>query len=123
MAKVKEKMKEIWTWVWECLKHSFIPLIMYITMSSVLFMFTLNEQEWELGLTTARFWWCFGIIFAVVAYNGFTSFLEGGSGYDMLVAGNLRRNSEGMKMSSHKEQKEYRAWKGFAAFCAAPATP
>jgi hypothetical protein len=39
----------------------------------------------------------------------------GGTHYEMLVSGNLKRTSElGYRDSKHKEEKEYRAWKGFA---------
>ena len=117
MSKFKKQAKTVWTWTWECIKRSFISLIMYITLSLVLFMFTNEGQDWSDGMTTGRLWWCIGLIVAAVAYNGFTAFVEGGNGYDMLVAGNMKRmTSEAgvLKMSSHKVQKEYRAWKGFA---------
>ncbi|MBQ8427918.1 MAG: hypothetical protein IJX18_01540 [Clostridia bacterium] len=117
MSNFKKRLKTVWTWIWECLKRSFISFIMYITLSFVLFMFTNQDQTWADGMTTSRLWWCIGVVVAAVAYNAFTAFVEGGNGYDMLVAGNMKRmtSKEGMlKMSSHKVHKEYRAWKGFA---------
>ena len=117
MAEVKKKLKVFWTWAWECIKRSFISVIMYIAVSVVLFMVTFQDQKLEDGMTIGRFWWCFGLILAALAYNGFTVWVEGGSGYEMLVAGNMKRISSPtgeLKMTSHKEHKEYRIWKGFA---------
>ncbi len=116
MAKFKKFLGTVWKWTWECIKRSIIPLITYITVSILIFMLTNEGQEWKDGLTTGRAWLCFGLAFAAVAYNGVTAFTAGGNGYEALVTGNIKRTVEGeeLKMSSHKEQKEYRVWKGFA---------
>lgn len=115
MATFKEKCKNVWLWVWSCIKHSLIPLIMYMTLGAVLFFIT-YESGWESGLTTGRLWLCIGLSLVAIAYNGVIAFVEGGAGYDMLITGNLKRGAmtgQELNMSSHKVQKEYRVWKGF----------
>ena len=116
MAKSKSAFGKIWQWVWECFKRSLLPLVMYITSSFVLVVFTFDQQKATDGLTTTRFWLCFGFGLFAVVYGAIMAFVEGGNGYDMLVAGNMKRRveGEGLKMSKHKEEKEYRDWKGFA---------
>ena len=116
MAKSKSAFGKIWQWVWECFKRSLLPLVMYITSSFVLVVFTFDQQKATDGLTTTRFWLCFGFGLFAVVYGAIMAFVEGGNGYDMLVAGNMKRRVEGggLKMSKHKEEKEYRDWKGFA---------
>ena len=116
MAKFKELCGTIWKWVWECFKRSLLPLIMYISASVVICMFTLDQVEIKAGLTTARFWTIFGIALFAVVYGALMAFVEGGAGYDMLVAGNMKRmlSEKELKMTSHKVQREYRTWKGFA---------
>ena len=116
MSTIKQNLKTGWTWTWECLKRSIISLIMYMTLSLVLFMFTNQDQAWTEGLTSSRLWLCVALGLGAVIYHGVASYVEGGNGYDMLVAGNMKRMASegGIRMSSHKEQKEYRAWKGFA---------
>lgn len=115
MSNFKKAWKNVWAWIWACVKHSLIPLIMYATVGTILFFVTF-EAGWTAGLTTGRFWLCFGLGLAAVAYNGVIAFVEGGSGYEMLVTGNIKRGAitgQELKMSTHKVQKEYRVWKGF----------
>ena len=58
------------------------------------------------------------LILGAAAYNALMAWANGGSQYEMLVSGNVKRMSAaefegGYKMSNHKEAKEYRVWKGF----------
>jgi hypothetical protein len=62
--------------------------------------------------------WTVVCIVGGAAYNALMAWASGGSQYEMLVSGNVKRMSEaqfegGYKMSTHKEVKEYRVWKGF----------
>ena len=118
MSKFKSKAKEIGKWLLDIFKHSIMPLIMYITCSVVLFMFAFNEDTtWKTGFTTVRIWLCIGSALIPMIYQGVLAFLSGANGYEMLVAGNVKRTAyEGgeLNMSSHKEHQEYRTWKGFA---------
>ena len=119
MAKFKDGCKRVWKWIWECIKHSIMPLVMYITCSIAMAMFAFSVQgsevHWAYG-TPARYLICVGVGLVPLVYQGLLAFFLGANGYDMLVAGNMKRMTyEGeVRMSSHKEEKEYRVWKGFA---------
>ena len=75
-----------------------------------------NEKlEWN----NTNIAWTVVCILGGAAYNALMAWAHGGSHYEMLVSGNVKRMSAeqfegGYKMSSHKEAKEYRIWKGFA---------
>ena len=115
---MKSKAKEIGKWVLDVLKHSILPLIMYIGCSVALFMFAFNgDTAWTTGFTTARIWLCVAFIAVPLIYQGVLAFLSGANGYEMLVTGNVKRtmyDGGEMSMSAHKEHQEYRVWKGFA---------
>ena len=69
--------------------------------------------------TSTDITWTVVCILGGAAYNALAAWANGGSHYEMLVSGNVKRMSSeafegGYKMSNHKEAKEYRAWKGFA---------
>jgi hypothetical protein len=58
-------------------------------------------------------------VIAAAAYNGLLAYAQGGNAYEMLVSGNIKRRTadeygDGYHISKHKEEKEYRIWKGFA---------
>jgi cytochrome bd-type quinol oxidase subunit 2 len=62
--------------------------------------------------------WTIGLAVAAAAYNALIMWANGGSHYEMLVSGNIKRTSadaygNSYKMSSHNIAKEYRDWKGF----------
>ena len=117
MAKLKKTMKKIGRQIWELFKSALPAMLMYFCAGSVLMMLTMQDAEavqWD-GTKLAWSLVC-GIV--AVAYNGFLGYAQGGTGYEMLVSGNLKRTSanefgDGYKMSTHKEAREYRTWKGF----------
>ncbi len=117
MSEFKENWKLFWKNVWECVKASLLALIMYFAASSFLFMMTMQDEK-VVGFTGGRIAWVVGCALVALAYHGFLMYANGGTGYEMLVSGNMKRMSAGgtgVKISSHKEEKEYRAWRGFAS--------
>ena len=122
----KKKMKAFWKTVWECCKRSFASTFMYFCAGTILLMLTMDEDT--VGMDGKRWAWTIVCIVASIAYNAFVTYVTGGDQYEMLVSGNMKRVSAasldgGYKISSHKAEKEYRPWKGFAigAFLAIPA--
>ena len=80
-------------------------------------MLTMKENQLYWDGTKLAWTLVCGIVAA--GYNGLLSYAQGGSGYEMLVSGNMKRRSEteeshGYVISKHKYVKEYRVWKGFA---------
>lgn len=113
---IKETLKKIGRYVWEFIKGSLPAGFMYCCAGTVLMMLTLNSET--LHWTSKDVTWTVVCILGGAAYNALISWAHGGSQYEMLVSGNIKRMSEGQleggyKMSSHKEVKEYRVWKGF----------
>ena len=124
MGQVKKTMKKIGRHIWEAFKGSIPSALMYFCAGSILMMLTMKGEEayaWD----NKKLAWSIVCGLAAVAYNLFVSYAQGGNAYEMLVSGNMKRVSaeqygEGFKISTHKEAKEYRVWKGFAigGFCA-----
>lgn len=124
MGNGKKTMRKAGRYTWEMFKAAVPSLIMYFCASMILMMLTLKGEtvEWN----TKKLMW--SIVCCVVAffYHAIVSWGFGGSQYEMLVSGNIKRltaekyGDGGYKMSFHKEAKEYRVWKGFAigGFCA-----
>ena len=117
MDNFKEIWIKFWKNVWQTFKSSLIVLLMYVGAGSLVFMNTFKGTLTD-GLTGTRAAWVFGGIAVALAYQAFMMFATGGQGYEMLVSGNLKRRSAqamdgSMKISSHKEEKEFRYWKGF----------
>ena len=113
---IKETFKKIGRCAWEFIKGSFPAGIMYCCAGTILMMLTLNSET--LHWTSKDVTWTVVCILGAAVYNALIAWANGGSQYEMLVSGNIKRMSEGQldggyKMSSHKEVKEYRAWKGF----------
>ena len=118
MTKFKKTMKKIGRQIWELVKAAFPATLMYCCAGTVLMMLTMKDTE-ALQWDGTKLTWTLVCGIAAMAYNGFLGFAQGGSGYEMLVSGNIKRTAvdefgEGFKMSSLKEAKEYRDWKGFA---------
>ncbi len=116
MAKFKDKLKRIGRYIWELFKGSILPSIMYFCASAILVMITMKKEVLWGGKQIA---WTICCIVGAAAYQGLASFANGGSQYEMLVSGNVKRSTydaygNEYKMSMHKEVKEYRGWKGFA---------
>lgn len=117
MEDFKQMMADLWKNIWMTFKSSLIASFMYSTAGIMMVMLSLNTEnpEWTSGSVTL---FVVAIVLAA-AYNGFLMFAMGGKGYEMLVSGNMKRRSAEMlgsayKISSHKEEEEYRDWKGFA---------
>ena len=115
MAQFKKKMKKIGRYVWELFKSSLPSLLMYCCAGAVLMMLTMKGEK--IVWTSSKIAWAVVCIAAAATYNALLAWMNGGSQYEMLVSGNIKRsrvdNGSGFKMSAHKEMKEYRAWKGF----------
>lgn len=122
MANVKKKLKKFGRYVWEIFKASLPSVFMYLCAGLVMFMLLLKAQEdsteikvvWK---TSTQIWTLVCVVVAV-AYNALICWAHGGTHYEQLVSGNVKRSTEdaygnAYKISSHKEAKEYRVWKGF----------
>ena len=127
MGKVKNKLKYIGRYVWEMFKASLPGTFMYLCAGGIMLLLILfkAENEQEVAWTTANKVWSIVCFVAALAYNAIICFAHGGSHYEMLVSGNIKRATTDIygneyKISSHKESKEYRVWKGFI-FGAIPA--
>ena len=122
MSKAKETWKKFWRNVWEIIKESFVLVTFFGILSAIAFIGTINE-EWcgkiAEGFNGARIAFLVVVAVMLLAYAGAMAYAFGGKGYEMLVSGNMKRMSaeqlgSQMKISSHKEEMEYREWKGFA---------
>ncbi len=115
---MKKKLKKIGRQIWELFKGSLLMTVMYACAGSILMMLVTRGDEkivWDGG----KIAWTVVCIIGAAAYQALASWANGGSHYEMLVSGNVRRSTvdaygNAYKMSSHKEAKEYRPWKGFA---------
>ena len=117
MSTFKKKMRKTGRQIWELFKGSVHALLMYCCAGSVIMMITMKEDGFKLD--NSKLIWTIVCIAVAIAYNALVSYAQGGQGYEMLVSGNMKRHSadaygEAYKISSHKEAKEYRVWKGFA---------
>lgn len=117
MNTFKKVWKKFWVYVWELFKQSIPTLIMFCCASSVLMLLTMKEGEIKWDNTALTWTIVCGV--AASAYAALIMWGYGGNQYEMLVSGNMKRISAmeyggEYKISSHKEVKEYRAWKGFA---------
>ncbi len=116
MAKVKVALKSAGRQVWEAFKSSFPAGLMYLCAGTVFWMLTMDEEN--LGWNNKALIWLIVCVGVAAVYNAFISYAQGGQGYEMLVSGNLKRSSaekygNGYKISTHKEYKEFRYWRGF----------
>ena len=116
MAKVKQALKSAGRQVWEAFKSSFPAGVMYLCAGMVFWMITMDEEN--VGWDNNALIWLIVCVGVAAVYNGFISYAQGGQGYEMLVSGNLKRSSaekygSGYKISTHKEYKEFRYWRGF----------
>ena len=118
MANFKRKFKFYAGYVWQLIKDALPSGIMYICAGSILMMAALKVSEGSITFKSSAVVWMVISITAAVAYNALMMWANGGQQYEMLVTGNVRRQSEqmygeGYKISKYKEAKEYRIWKGF----------
>ena len=113
---IKKSLKKLGRYVWELFKTSLPIGFMYCCAGTILMMLTMKGET--LTWTGTEVAWAVVCIIGGAAYNALMAWASGGSQYEMLVSGNVKRMSEaqfegGYKMSTHKEVKEYRVWKGF----------
>lgn len=113
---IKKSMKKFGVYVWEMVKLSLPSTFMYACAGAILLMLTVKGDP--LVWTSKEVAWAVVCIVGGAAYNALMAWANGGSQYEMLVSGNVKRISAaqfegGYKMSTHKEVKEYRVWKGF----------
>lgn len=117
MANVKKALKKFGRYAWELFKDALPSLFMYLCASMILLMLTLKGEKIEWNSTKLA--WTVVCGLGGLAYTALMMWAVGGQHYEMLVSGNIKRSTAetyGMayKISSHKEAKEYRDWKGFA---------
>lgn len=117
MSTVKKKMKKLGRQLWELFKGSVPAMLMYFCAGTVIMMLTMKDEGFVWDNT--KLTWTIVCIAVAMAYNALVTYAQGGNAYEMLVSGNMKRHSadaygQAYKISSHKEAKEYRVWKGFA---------
>lgn len=117
MKSLKNLLLSIGKHLWDFFKGALPSLLIYACAGSILMMLTSKDEKmiWD---TTSILWTCVCIL-AAAAYNGLLAYAQGGNAYEMLVSGNIKRRTadeygDGYHISKHKEEKEYRIWKGFA---------
>ena len=117
MKSFKRILKSIGKHLWDFFKGALPSLLIYACAGSILMMLTWKEEKmvWD---STSILWTCVCIV-AAAAYNGLLAYAQGGNSYEMVVSGNIKRRTadeygDGYHISKHKEEKEYRVWKGFA---------
>lgn len=114
---MKKKLQKIGRQIWELFKGSLLMTVMYACAGSILMMLATRGSK-EIIWDGGKIAWTVVCIVGAAAYQALASWANGGSQYEMLVSGNVRRSTvdaygNAYKMSSHKEAKEYRPWKGF----------
>ncbi len=121
-----KKMKRFIRYGWEMFKSSMLPSIMYCCGGWLLMVIALRGEpiEW----TSTKRLWSIILIAVGVAYHMFAAWACGGSQYEMLASGNVKRTSYAATgneyhIAGHKEAKEYRVWKGFVIGALTSALP
>lgn len=116
MAKNNEKVKSFFKYTWTLVKTGIPSAFMYFCASMVLMMICMKGEAitWD----SKKLTWTAVMAVAAGAYNAIIMWANGGSHYEMLVSGNIKRTAadaygNAYKMSSHQIAKEYRDWKGF----------
>lgn len=118
---MKKILKKIGRHAWELFKACIPAALMYFCAGTVLWMLTMKgDSATDYTWDNTKLIWTIVCIVVAGAYNGLIGFAQGGTAYEMLVSGNMKRMSAadfegGYKISSHKEAKEYRPWKGFVS--------
>lgn len=128
MSGFKKKMKVFWRTVRECFVHSLVPAFMYLAMSGLLLVILQRHAD-DNGNVSRSTIFSASIICGLigVAYNALMAWGCGGTHFEHLVSGNMKRRSaeelgSDLTITGYKSEKEYRPWKGFAmgAFTALP---
>ena len=110
----KKKLKFVGAYIWSLFKGSILTSIMYFCASSILMMIVIKGEK--VDWTNTDLVWTIVCILGGVAYNALAAWATGGTQYEMLVSGNVKRSTydaygNEYKMSNHKIAKEYRVWK------------
>ena len=126
MATFKKKLKFVCGYTWALFKASVLPSIMYFCASAILMMLVIKGEK--IDWTSTDITWTVVCILGGAAYNALAAWANGGSHYEMLVSGNVKRSTydaygNAYKISSHKIAKEYRVWKGFVVGAFTAITP
>lgn len=126
MATFKKKLKFVCGYTWSLFKSSVLPSIMYFCASAILMMLVIKGEK--IDWTSTDITWTVVCILGGAAYNALAAWANGGSHYEMLVSGNVKRSTydaygNAYKISSHKIAKEYRVWKGFVVGAFTAITP
>ncbi len=113
---MKKRLKMIGRQIWELFKSSILPSIMYCCAGALMMMITIRGEK--ITWSNSKMIWSVVCLIGAVAYHAVAAWGSGGTAYEMLVSGNVKRSafdSQGneYRMSSHKLAKEYRPWKGF----------
>ncbi len=123
MAKKEGKVRKILKYIWTLVKTALPATFMYFCASMVLMMVCMksdgNEETASITWNSTKLLWTVGLAIAAAAYDALIMWANGGSHYEMLVSGNIKRigadeYGNAYRMSSHDIAKEYREWKGFA---------
>ncbi len=117
MAKKNNKVKTFFGYIWQFIKEALPSMLMYLCAGTVLLMVMFKTED-SAPWSNTNAAWTVGALLVVAAYNALMAWAHGGSHYEMLVSGNIKRSTADMygseyKISSHKLAKEYRPWKGF----------
>ena len=119
MSNFKKEAGKVWRTVRECLVHALVPIFMYLAMSGIL-LIVLQKHAGEDGAVSRSTVLTASIICGViaVAYNALMSWGCGGTHFEQLISGNMKRRSAAelgsdLTITGYKEHKEYRPWKGF----------
>lgn len=119
MSNFKKEAGKVWRTVRECLLHALVPIFMYLAMSGIL-LIVLQKHAGEDGAVSRSTVLTASIICGViaVAYNALMSWGCGGTHFEQLISGNMKRRSAAelgsdLTITGYKEHKEYRPWKGF----------
>lgn len=119
MNNVTKKMKKFGRHVWELFKAALPAMFMYFCAGTILLMLTLKGET--IVWNSKKLMWTIVCCVAAFFYHALVSWGFGGNQYEMLVSGNVKRltaekygDEGGYRISTHKEAKEYRVWKGFA---------
>ena len=99
MAKKTNPVKRFFGYVWQMVKEALPATFMYFCAGTILTLLVFRKKEVTWSSTNI-------------------TWTQGGTHYEMLVSGNVKRSTAEMygaeyKISSHKIAKEYRVWKGF----------
>lgn len=119
MNAIKKKAGEFLRTLRECLVHSLVPLFMYLSMSGMLLV-VISRNADDAGNVAQGTVLTASIICGLIAaaYNALMAWGCGGTHFEQLVSGNMKRRSaeelgSDLTITGYKAHKEYRPWKGF----------